>query len=509
MATLQIDYDVLRREIGRFANSGRSASDWDSTQETDIEDALQKGLRRFYWPELEIPNPNGPADKEVYHWSFLQERFPLNLVAGAYRYDLPQSFNRMAEDFVYSDGSKQFPLERVSDRQLRSLRSTENKQGPPRYYAISSRVAMPGKYQQHEVSFYPTPLAAAEVTGILEIDPPATSSTEPYVLGGAMHAETVLESCLAAAELIFFPETGPGIHAQQFERCLRRSIEADRELTGESGMVWPDDPLDAGVSNLSVNKFYLMRVIGKFMGIGAHPDAWSHDRNSQVLEVLRTGMRDFYNPQVLPGERDNHQWSFLTPTYRLALVSGKYTYDMPDTFSAINGDIRYAPNTGQCYPDIEVSSIDHVLNILEYSTDSYFAPTSAAFRVKEPDETAGTKWELVLAPAPPGGVEILIPFSVNPYQLDKSIELPLGGQPHSQTLIESCLAAAEIEMGGQSNIHQNKFLVKLQASISHDRQATCPRTVGVSHDDSDNTFSQVYWGSDYWEDNHTTTYDLS
>jgi hypothetical protein len=503
MSGLQVDYNLLRREIGRFANSGRSSSDWDSTQELDIEDCIRRGVRRWYWPEID------QKSGEIYHWSFLQESFEIAIAAGQNTYALPEVFSRMAEDLVCEDGSNRFPLRKANDSMIRRLISTENKQGIPRYYAISSSVAIPSENRSLELTLYPVPSENMTLRGVMDIEPPEISSENPYVLGGAVHAETVLESCLAAAEITFFPELGPGDHRANFEKYLIRSIEYDRKLTEAEGAIYPDDPLETGDNTLGVNKFYLMRLIGNKKGYGPHPGMWSHDQSANVHDILRNGLREFYSPQVIPGERDTHIWSFLAPTYRLTLEAGKYAYDMPPEFVSVQGGIRYAPNTNQVYPQIAVQSIDKVLGILEYSTDSFYAPTCAAFRVKEGDQTTGTRYEMLLAPPPSGGQEILIPFSVNPYQLSVDTSLPMGGQPHAQTLIAACLAAVEADNGAGEQEWQQRFLVRLQASVSLDRQATCPRTVGVSHDDSDYLHSEIYYGNDYWLDNHITSYDMS
>ena len=507
MPGLQVDYNMLRREIGRFADSGRSGSDWDTTQDQDIEDALNRGLRLYYYPTV------NRETGETYHWSFLEEDLSIELLNDKYQYDLPARFSRTTDEFVIDGATDATPLAEADDSDLRALIANEGRTGDPEYFAIRTRRTAPGDRSLREVLFYPIPTGGVTVTARMEIEPPALSPANPYPLGGAMHGETIIEACLVAAELVFFPESGPGIHHDKFyDQLLPRSVEDDRELTkNKPGEVWPEDPLDQGLDTLEVNKFYLMRVIGKEMNYGPHPRRWKHNQKSHVLELLRTGLRDFYTPQVLPGKLNQHSWSFLRPTYLLTLVVGQYEYDMPDDFNAVRGSIQYTANTNAFLPRIDVTNENRVKELLAISTDTFIGPTVAAFRVKAADqavEGTGTRWEMLIAPVPSGGEAIEIPYSVNPYQLSDDVSLPMGGQPHAQTLIESCLAAAEVARGDGKKDHQAKFLLKLQASISHDEQATCAMTQGRKATPDDN-YNDIVYGDHYGMDNHVTQYNLS
>lgn len=503
--SLQADYTSIKREIGRFADSGRVEADWDDTQQLDLEDVLVRGQRRFY---MEAVNANSG---ERHFWSFLEEDFAIDLQQGQYLYPLPPRFSRVKDDFVFDNGSERFPLSHVrDDKRLRALIASEGKTGQPRSYSVRNRQSAPGDRSLKEVILYPIPNEAVTITARVEIEPEPISEDNPYPRGGATHSETITEACLAAAEELMFPEAGPGLHSGKYLECLQRSIDEDLKLgLDATDDVWPEESLDESYASLEINKFDLMRVIGKERGFGPHPRTWRAHERAEVLELLSECLRQFYNPMVLPGTANAHLWSFTSPTFVLPLEAGKYAYDLPKDFSAIAGPIRYKPGTGIALPEIKVVRPDQVESLLEYSDDAFYGPTKAAARVKANLDGQATRYELIMAPPPSGGEVIHIPFTINPYRLADDESLPMGGQPHAQTLIQSAKAVAEIANKNGSREEQDRFILRLQASISHDQQATCPQTMGINRDRSDDCLSDVIYGEFHYGDDHVTTYDLS
>jgi hypothetical protein len=309
--------------------------------------------------------------------------------------------------------------------------------------------------------------------------------------------------------MVYTPELAPGVHMAHFKECLVRSIAADKALTDfEGGEIWPTDMEEGAFGTLGVTKKMLMQLIGRTLQIGPHAKTWTHAERSKVVNLLKAGLRRFYTPSVLPGERHAHRWSFMAPTFAVTLTAEQYSYLMPDGFCGVRGDIHYAAGTNRTLPKIRHTSVERVLAILAESSGSYSEPLCAAFRVRPRlAETAPTQWEMLIAPAPSGGEQLVIPFEISPMALSDDDALPLGGQPHAQTIIEACLAEAELEMGSPKPIHLQLFMERLQASVSHDRMATCPLTVGISRDRSDDLMDEIIFGDIHGLDNHIATYD--
>ncbi len=471
MPELQLTYSELIRRLKAQAGLDRSGASLSSFQSDDIENILTSGLRSFYYPAL----PNGSTHK----WSFLEVSLSIDLTIGQSVYILPIDFSALTETFMYSDGSKKRPMDIVSDKQMRSLLSNLNETGTPRSVAIRSRGVDLAFHQRWEAMFYPVPDEALSVTGRMEIEPLANTSAETNLPGGAMHSETILEACLASVEKLFNPEAGPGIHAAKFAELLQASVARDTQMSIAEESIWPEDDDNL----LTINKSKLDRLIGNEMFSSPHPGAWSSAQAAKVREVRRAGMRQFYHPRPLPGERLPHRWSFLSPVARVEIVSGKTSYNLPRDFSMVTGNIVFAPENGVTYPPLSYTSSDMVEEMLQTNFTSTY-PIAVATRARRSNSITGTQWELLVAPIPSASKTLLVPYLCNPDNLADDADLPLGGQPHAQTLIESCLAAAEV-FETRKGPHQDLFISCLIGSVGHDRLAGMSKTFGYSSDNTE------------------------
>ena len=110
-------------------------------------------------------------------------------------------------------------------------------------------------------------------------------------------------------------------------------------------------------------------------------------------------------------------------------------------------------------------------------------PEMFAIRVKR-DAGEGTRWEIVFWPTPDADYSLQYRYRTNPTLLSTGLAKPVGGMPHAQTVIESCLLSAD-ELLGKKSDRWEKYLLLLQASVSHDRTANAPQTLGYNRDGSD------------------------
>lgn len=471
--SLETTYEELRRHIGRFIGAGRN-SPWTATNTQDINDSLTSGLREFYWPS---------DDGRHYTWSFLRRSGEATIAANTYQADLPSDFSQLT-----SVSTTTRTLGLASEDQVSSLIASDARTGDPLYYAVRTKSADPSGgigRTGHEIIVYPTPAAATVISFRYAAEPETISSDADRPLGGAIHSETILEACLAAAEKVLDPEAGEGIHAKKFAECLKASIDADRKLTqiNTESTIHPLDGEDGSTGGLEVNKAQLKRIVGQAMTFGANPAAWTHGQTVEVSEVIRGGLRKFYQPMTLPGERSPHNWSFLQPLFTMALSDGGSVYDLPDDFALIKGSVTYEAGSSVLYPSIEQASEETVRYRLQREEASS-RPSIYAVRPKKSDETVGTRYEILFWPVPEQDYNVTFRYAINPDQLKDDEALPLGGQPHAQTIIEACLAEAESK-SGSGNSRQKKFEVCLVSSVGHDREASAPDFISDSRGNSD------------------------
>jgi hypothetical protein len=144
-----------------------------------------------------------------------------------------------------------------------------------------------------------------------------------------------------------------------------------------------------------------------------------------VAEVLRNGLRKFYQPMVLPNEFDAHQWAFLHPVHKFNLISGISTYDLPEDFSMVMRDDHYGPSTSIEYPEIKLVPEEDARWKLQSQTTST-RPAMAAYRVKSTNELTGTRYEIQFAPIPSESLQIDIHTRSTRSNLGNDQSLPDG-----------------------------------------------------------------------------------
>jgi hypothetical protein len=220
--TLAVTYDKLRREVGRFLGYGRTTASWSSTQTEDVADILESGLRRFYFPLVSA----GEGQQGLHRWSFLQPLATLEVSSGTRAYDLPEDFAGGLECFTFAAGSDLAKTYRAEEEKVRSLHAKADLNGPPRYFAIRPKVSVDGVATRYEVIFYPVPDATYTLSYRYAVEPGSLDAANSMPLGGAVHGETILEACLAAAEKLNDEE---GLHSKRFAERMSASIQMDLE----------------------------------------------------------------------------------------------------------------------------------------------------------------------------------------------------------------------------------------------------------------------------------------
>lgn len=489
---LSVTYTEALREIALVLGIRRDYQQWTAQQAADVAAILRTGQRRFYFAAIV---PESPA----HSWSFLRPVRGLSLLAGQSTYTLPEDFGELVEPVLAYSAGKQ-PVMLVTEEKLRALAGNSDLKGDPKYAALRVKKADAGPVR-YELIFYPTPDKEATISYRSSIVPPEWSEDNPHPACGARHSETLLESCLAAAEQklldgqIVPDGTHHDVHQRRYVELLAASIAADKRLQMAEEEIWPIEPL---TDTLSVTKSYLKRLIARELGFVPHEGAWDHRQAERVRLALETGLRKFYSPQVLPGEKYPWQWSFLKPLLSVSTAAGKSVYELPDDLAILDGHLTYAPGAAVLYQSVELIAEHQIRHFMQRQSTSS-RPRFAAVRPKPPDPSGRMQYELLLWPTPDGEYHLTGRYKLNPAALKDDQALPLGGQPHAQTVIEACLSAAEEQDGprvtvaktglnGKVWLHSERFLECLIASVGHDRQASSSKTLGYNADRSDRAY---------------------
>lgn len=223
---LRVTYDEIRRHVGRFLGFGSIPDAFEASQSLAVEDTIRQGLRDVYFPSI-----NGAP----YEWSFLKRYTELQF-SGGNTFALPTSFVRLASQVTVPGLG--YPLRQVSESALRSMAIDSTESGAPVYYALSADGdALQLGVTLYQMRLFPVPPADSGHAEFWYHTSPEIDLDEGGPLGGIDLAATIIECCLARAELAQNVESlgqGGGVHLARSQEMLRRSIEADRVLQAET-----------------------------------------------------------------------------------------------------------------------------------------------------------------------------------------------------------------------------------------------------------------------------------
>ncbi len=193
-----------------------------SIQQFELDGITASGLRSFYYPASEI----------AFNWSFLMPTASLALASGASTLALPNDFGSPeGQVTVQPSGSQAQPWDVawLNEAQVREKYSTfPTMTGPPMYVSLQAIKGTSSNLgQQWQLYFFPLSDQAYTVQLAYSVCPDYLSTPFPYAYGGAQHAETILESCLAIAEQRL--DDTATVHAALFQSRLQASMALDRK----------------------------------------------------------------------------------------------------------------------------------------------------------------------------------------------------------------------------------------------------------------------------------------
>ncbi len=165
-----------------------------------------------------------------------------------------------------------------------------------------------------------------------------------------------------------------------------------------------------------------------------------------------------------------------------AYVLQRYAYDLPDAFASTDGDMMFEESSG-IFHTVPVIGEGRIREYRQ-QVSSPGEPIYAAVRPKKHigTETTGQRWELLLHPVADKAYTLSYQCRLNPESLNESAPdttYPPGGMMHAQTIIASCLAAAEMRFKGSKGPQWEDFLIKLESSIAIDLEQA-PPSVGAN-----------------------------
>jgi len=233
---LSLGYPNLQVTVGIAAGWGGASAAWTADQTSQINEWIQAGYRQFLTP------PILPGEKTMHVWSFLKPRNgSIATVATDGDYDLPADFGGFTGSITVDSGTIRYPITLVNEGRVHG-QAYPTTAGRPYMAALRPKEVDATIAQRFELIVYPVPDAVYTISYRYAPAGDAMSAVAAYPMGGAMHAETLLESCLAVAESRM--NDAAGIHYQRFIERLRASVAYDRQLTSAATVGYNADRSD-------------------------------------------------------------------------------------------------------------------------------------------------------------------------------------------------------------------------------------------------------------------------
>lgn len=219
-STLHIDYAEIKAQVAQLLHGVRDTSGLSADDAANVESLLKTGLRRFYYPQTVNPDLR-------HEWTFLRPAFDLEVHDGISDYEMPGTFGGCLGSLHFDeDDNTHGPVRKVDEDQIVYLRSYSNSaSGNPTCYAERPKAGEGSKTQRWEIMLWPEPDADYTLHGRYRVHPQALTDDQQYAYGGVEHSETILQSCLAAAEQ---QKGEAGLHTAAFMAALTGSIQFDQ-----------------------------------------------------------------------------------------------------------------------------------------------------------------------------------------------------------------------------------------------------------------------------------------
>lgn len=219
-------------------------------------------------------------------------------------------------------------------------------------------------------------------------------------------------------------------------------------------------------STLSVSFKELKATVGHYLGHGG-TEEWTPEQDAEIERYVQAGVRQFYYPPAVEGIEAGYNWSFLEPKTTLTTTADVGTDTLPDTLARIIGPMFHEP-------DIYAQPITIIsrqqIRRLKSGSDDTGTPQYAAVRAKTSDGSTGQRNEIEWWPIPDDAYTITYLYEAYQGKLDDDYPYPLGGMKHSELVVTSCLAIAELRANDERGIHWEAFIRQLASAIRQDRK---------------------------------------
>lgn len=235
--SLAVNRAYLKKAVSRILFPDQpNVKVWSNDQEQEANLAIDTGLRNFYNPVQVL----GRAS--VHEWSFLAPTETMVTVANQITVDMPPGFAMLDGPMFYRPSTTAMgpAVQEVSEQHILGQLAQVERTGQPT--EVACRVKSPdAQGTRYELLFWPIPDDAYEISFKYRASPALLQADEDYPLGGAIHAQTIIEACMAAAEEL---RGVKGLHGKLFRERLAASVARDQQAASPETLGYGYDRSD-------------------------------------------------------------------------------------------------------------------------------------------------------------------------------------------------------------------------------------------------------------------------
>lgn len=213
----------------------------------------------------------------------------------------------------------------------------------------------------------------------------------------------------------------------------------------------------------------LRGIVAKFLGY--NPASLTEAQDTEVDGYIQSGIRNFYYPPKMDGVDDSFEWSFIRQTGGVETAAGVGSYQLPDGFGRIAGQISVEGEYGTMIPIVPYGDIVRMRG--RGIAASNERPRFAAVVAEQAFGERGQSKRLHLWPTPDRAYTLSFVCDADTGRIDaEERPFPLGGAMFSELIIESCLAVAEQRANDEEGLHTKKFNELAVSMIARDRKSS-------------------------------------
>jgi len=243
-------------------------------------------------------------------------------------------------------------------------------------------------------------------------------------------------------------------------------------------------------STLNLTFADLQARVGRFLGYGRGVDfgepAWDVNKTNDIMDCVRSGYHQFLYPSPREGEANSYDWSFLHPVGTFTFAQGASTVTLPDDFGGFENQLSLLTDNTTSMPwQIEWQNEGKIRQQYSVTPTMTGPPQYACERpIKGTNAVRSQRFELFVFPLADREYTIQGQYYLQADAMTNALPFAYGGAAHAETILQSCLAMAELKLDDAKGPQWATWQERLSASISIDRKHK-PAKLGYNRDDSD------------------------